>query len=335
MSLKVLYIGDVHAVQSELDDCERLFDLVFSVVRDHKPDAVIHLGDGYNNHGTVNVDVVAFWKNIIRRFEGTNCEFIWILGNHEMTGVAGSPNNALNIHSRDNVLCVTKPMIWNDFLLMPYQDKPEDFVKKSRSYSNKRMVCHQSFQGAQFENSFFDPNGVNPDDVHQEHIISGHIHLPGWVGTKIRYPGAPRWRTLSDANTNRFLLLCEYEDNKIHPVSSVEIPTDKVCRVIYSIKDTPTSPFVGLLQTPGEIQPRVHLDIYGSVDRVRERKSQFEGSGYRIRTFPDQVKKSSVKESDGITVAFNKYVDNYLPTNGSNKLELDTLVKDRVSCLLK
>jgi len=269
-----------------------------------------------------------------REISATGCKFLYLLGNHETTGVYGSAINALQVLDGDPVLCVTKPVVWNDFVLMPYFDRAEDFVKVARSFSQKRMICHQSFNGAQFQEGFYDPNGVDPDDVPQQSIVSGHIHLPQRLGTKIWYPGAPRWKTLSDANVERAIYICEYDSSQVGPVNTVTIPTDTHCRAIYALEDRPGAAMVMPEIPLGAPEPRIHIDVYGSPDHIRGRMTELDGSGYRIRTFPDQVKKIRARESDGIGAAMKKYVDAYEPRNGSTKADLQKLAAERVPWLM-
>lgn len=332
---RLLFIGDVHAVVSELDDCERLFDLVADTVIQYRPDAVVHLGDGFHTHAVIHAEVVDFWKRVVKRISDLGPEVVWVLGNHETTGVHGSAVNALQVLEGNPVTCVVKPMIWNGFLMVPYQDRQEDFVRVTRSYSVQRAIVHQSFQGAQFENGFYDPSGVDADLIPQVHIVSGHIHNPQRLGDKIWYPGAPRWRTLGDANTARAIYICDYDDYHVGPANTISIPTDTHCRAIFTLDDRPGEPVVVPSLPPGAPDPRIHVDVYGSPDHVRERKSYFEDTGYRVRTFPDQVKKSLVRESEGISVAIQKYVRAYVPKNGTSNTALEGLLKERLPCLMK
>lgn len=340
MSTKIVFVGDVHAVPAELEDCNRLLALIRKTVEVHHPDAVIHLGDGFHTHGIIHAEIVDFWQRaaeVITAQDGSyyGPEFLWILGNHETIGVHDSKINALQTLEGSSVTCVTTPQIWNDFLLVPYQHRNEDFAKITRSFTAKRAIVHQSFQGAQFEAGYFDPSGVDPDLIPQPHVVSGHIHKPQRLGDKIWYPGSPRSRTLGDANTERAIYVCEYDDTQVGPVNTIAIPTDTHCRSIFALEDRPGAPVVVPVLPPGAPAPRVHVDVYGPPEYVRERKVELEGTGYRVRTFPDQVKKARVRESDGIAVAAQKYVQAYVPKNGSPKAELERLAKERLSWLMK
>ena len=232
--------------------------------------------------------------------------------------------------------CVVEPMVWYDFVMVPYQGRNEDFVKIMRSHSNKRAIVHQSFQGRNLRQGFTRPQRrLDPDLIPQTHVVSGHIHKPQRLGDKIWYPGSPRSRTFGDANTERAIYVCEYNDSQVGPVSTVAVPTNTHCRSIFALEDRPGAPVEvpGLPQ--GAPQPRVHVDVYGPRNTSCARKSELEGHGYRVRTFPDQTRKARIRESDGIAVAAQKYVEAYVPRNGSAKPELERLVKERLPWLMK
>ena len=89
---KILYIGDVHAVPAELDDCNRLLALVRETIEKHRPDIVIHLGDGFHTHGVIHAEVVDFWQRAARVITTSTGgvpphDSRRVLGNHETTGV--------------------------------------------------------------------------------------------------------------------------------------------------------------------------------------------------------------------------------------------------------
>jgi len=53
--------------------------------------------------------------------------------------------------------------------------KDEDqFLSKLKS--GKILFCHQTFDGAKFENGFYAPDGFDFSGIKYEKIISGHIH---------------------------------------------------------------------------------------------------------------------------------------------------------------
>jgi hypothetical protein len=103
-----------------------------------------------------------------------------------------------------NIMVVDEPrVVLPGILFVPYVHDPAEFVQICQQYPEaKTVVCHQTFAGSYFENGFLTPDGVEPNLLPQEQVISGHVHSPQRIG-KVWYPGAPRWRTVSDANTER------------------------------------------------------------------------------------------------------------------------------------
>ena len=54
--MRVLYIGDVHATVESLEDCERLDKRIAEVEAKEHPDAVVYLGDQYDNFALVRTE---------------------------------------------------------------------------------------------------------------------------------------------------------------------------------------------------------------------------------------------------------------------------------------
>jgi DNA repair exonuclease SbcCD nuclease subunit len=84
---------------------------------------------------------------------------------------------------------------------VPYVHKPEDFP------INTKQICiaHQTFKGADY-GDITTKDGVDPDIVSADLIISGHIHKKQTLG-KVIYPGSPFSQSVNDINQTKGLLL--------------------------------------------------------------------------------------------------------------------------------
>src|SRR6185369_11497831 len=123
---------------------------------------------------------------------------IWFLvGNHDRSHDTNITGNTLR-YASPTVTVVDEPMtLGNGLVFMPWYAKPQDFIKAAGNYTT--LICHQTLQGAKYENGFPAADGVPAEMVPAKTIISGHIHTPQMFG-KVWYPGAPRWRIATDAN---------------------------------------------------------------------------------------------------------------------------------------
>lgn len=322
MARKILFVGDVHATPEDLDDCRRLMDFVRSVARSEAVDEVCLLGDSYHTHNIIRAEVMAFWRQAFRQMPVSTRVLV---GNHDYAG-EGSQIHAMMAHE-EQVQVVAFPDVEHGILFLPYYSDRTAFVDACRSgyaLGGKTLVCHQTFAGSKYENGMYAPDGVDPELVPQSLIISGHIHAPQSFG-KVIYLGAPRWRTLSDANTDRAIWLYEFDDAG-HVLSTKSFDTGTTCRQIRYVLDTPDEPFAGVLDPRHDWR----VDVRGPADYVEARKVFFSGSGARVRTFKTTLAAPRVRESEGIGPAFHSYRTRFVPKFGTPEVRLAELAQERL-----
>lgn len=321
MSRKVLYIGDVHATQGELGDCQKLVDYAANICKEKKAQACF-LGDQHHHHAVMNVYVLEFWAEAAKKFKTP----MFLVGNHDMPGTSSSTAHAMIPQKGAGAIVVDEPMVKDGILFVPYMDDPEEFVKVCGRYAKdaKVLVCHQTITGAQYENGFYAPDGVDPARIPQDTVISGHVHLPQTVAKKVVYVGGPRWRTLSDANVERALLLVEHADDG-SVLSAEKFPTGDVCLKIMHLvddEDDGSTPQLDEAAYTGDLR----VDVKGRPSYVKERSKLWANIGAKVRQFPRVDKSGPARESMGITQAFLAYLES-CPTR--HKKTILNLAKDR------
>jgi calcineurin-like phosphoesterase family protein len=310
---KILFVGDPHATPEALDDCRALMELVEAVSTTETVDEVCILGDLHHTHNVIRAEVMAFWMHYVR---GKRL----IVGNHDFSG-EGSDTHALLAY-QDRALVVDRPTLDRGILYLPYFSDRAAFVEACKTGGNT-LVCHQTFAGSKYENGFYAEDGVNPDLIPHESIISGHIHTAQTFG-RVTYIGAPRWRTRSDANINRALWLYTFDDSG-RVADKKSFDTGMVCRQIFCFTDTPDAPFTG------DIDPRHdwRIDIRGPSAWVEQRKALF-GPGVKVRTFKTDQVAVKVRESEGIEKAFTTYLERFKARHGTPVEALRSLAKERL-----
>lgn len=320
-----LYVGDVHATVDGIEDCRRLIQFVKKVADARRPDRIVFLGDQYHNHGIMHVEVMAFWKWAFNHLRGH--PLVALRGNHDAPGDEASTSHALMAHLGEVDFIVDKPMVIDGILHLPYYHSADEFVAVCKASGEKAVVCHQSFNGGRYDNGIYMEGGVEPNLIPQELVISGHVHTPQEF-SKVWYMGAPRWRTLSDANVDRSVWYVEHNDDGT--IASKEaFDTGDACQRIVSGIETPED----ILDVPSNPNWRYMIDIKGPVDFVNERKAYWKKTlpGVRVRTFPQTKKvKKAVRESEGLEKSFGAYMKVYTPPNGTSKDVLHKLVKERL-----
>jgi hypothetical protein len=323
--VKVLYVGDPHATPDSIEEMERLVGYIIETAKRERADKICFLGDQYHTHSIIHLSVLAFWQRAFRQIKHHGLPVIALVGNHDKGGVKGQTESAMMVHT--NIMVVDEPrVVLPGILFVPYVHDPAEFVQICQQYPEaKTVVCHQTFAGSYFENGFLTPDGVEPNLLPQEQVISGHVHSPQRIG-KVWYPGAPRWRTVSDANTERALWVVEHGvDGSI--VGSKSFSTAGVCRPIYALTDSADAP----AEIPSGAS--VVVDVHGTAEYVDRRKRELEATGVRVRTFPAAEKVTKVRESDGLPLALRKFLGDFTAKNGTPPEELWKLASERISWL--
>jgi DNA repair exonuclease SbcCD nuclease subunit len=324
--VKVLFVGDIHATPEELDDVASLMKLVEYVALDEEVDVVCLLGDSYHTHNIIRAEVMAFYRETFKRWKKIGTwETLALVGNHDYAG-EGQLVHAMMIHE-EQIRVVDAPLEREGVLFMPYYADREKFVQDAQPPKGeiaRTLVCHQTFSGASYENGFKAEDGVDPALIPHSQIISGHIHAPQSFG-KVTYLGAPRWRILSDANTDRAIWVYEFSGVG-NVVSSKPVTTAHTCRQIRYAIITPNTKFDEVLDPSTDWR----IDIRGPSDFVEEQRAKIARAGVRVRCFNTDQAAPKVRESEGIDVAFRAYLAKYNAKYGTNNEELASMAKERL-----
>lgn len=294
-----VYVGDMHVTRAHLPECTRVIDLVKDTACKYRADRVVFLGDQLSNHGVAHADEVLFWSDAISVLSQV-AEIILLTGNHD-TYVGAVNNVSFFSVFIDKAIVVTEPKLFGNALFLPYMDDNDAFVGVCRSHKTDLVVCHQDFIGAMMDNGVKSPYGADMDAIAQPRVVSGHIHTPQRVG-KVFYAGSPRWCTGSGTN-GRISDRWVWVDNGVEviPVSTAEI----VRRMVWiDVRENAPLPDV-----PEGADVRV--DIYGTSAFIEDVRGRYVGC--TIRTFRDDGKVAKVRESDGVGVAFRKFLSQYSP----------------------
>lgn len=324
--MKILFIGDMHVKQADLDDCKALSSLILHAVNREHPDRVVFLGDQNHNHAVVNVFVMEFLQSLfgyLQKWKPTA-----LVGNHDMPGVEGSAAHAMMLYSNCEVVSGSGRVI-DDILYMPYQTSNEAFIERcNQTQFAGTVVCHQTFNGSTYENGFYAKDGVDPNLIQQKHVISGHIHAPQEFG-KVWYPGSPRWQTLSDANVERAIWLVEFENGV--PVKKTPFSTTNVCRKIFHFEYNETCKQLDFADLDKMLKlGTVHIDLKGNPAFVDLWKGKLASYPVRLRTFKEMGDQSTVRESLGIQKAFEAYADSFVAPHGTDTTTLIEMHKERI-----
>lgn len=321
---RYLIVGDYHAEPSDLEDCRRLANFIVETAKEQKA-IVIFTGDQYHTHAIIHAEVQLFWFELYSRLQNEAFGSISLIGNHDKPGSASSKASAMLAHTSQTDVIREPVPATNNVLFLPYYDDKEAFIADCKKYpSIHTLICHQTFDGSTYDNGFYAKDGIDPNLIPQKLVISGHIHTPQEFG-KVWYVGAPRWRTLSDANTDRHIWLVVF-DGGGRIVEKRAFDTGEVCRKIHTFEiHEGKEAEIPVINSKDEW----NVDIYGSAGYIETKVGSYKDLGCRIRTFRTDVEQADVKESDGFEVAYEKFMSEYKPRFGTENETLRKMVKDR------
>jgi hypothetical protein len=329
MSLRALIVGDMHVVPEELGDCSAVLALILETCLSEGVSEVIFLGDQHHTHSIVNVEVMHWWRVAFHALRAEGIKSTCLVGNHDQVSPGSNVHALLAYKDLPHVQVIDAPLLRQGILFIPYVHDEAEFQSICEKHQDHHrgantVICHATFNGANYENGFLASDGFNPGIIPQELVISGHIHSPQEF-SKVWYPGAPRWRTLADANVDRSVWLVEF-DERGRLKSRTPFDTGTVCRQIRHLVDSPSDP----VSLPLDTRHSWRIDIRGPADWCQARKVELSAAGARVRTFPDQVQVlGRVRESDGIDQAFAKYVGLFKAPNGTAAEALTAMAKER------
>jgi len=330
--IKILRVGDPHVTVANLEESKKLIDFVIKTAQENEIPCVEFLGDLFHTHAVIRVEVLDFWKTAFLKLHYAKLNTIALVGNHDQPGSKEKEQlmNAMTVFtdSMPGLTVIDSPCnIDHDGLYiasyMPYMSNLNDFVNASKGLydqgSTKLLICHQTFKGAEYSNGFSTEDGVGPDLVAQESIISGHIHMEQQVG-KAFYPGTARWDTMASANLTKGIWIFEHEkDGSI--ISKEFVSTENVCTPIKKYIITEES---GLIPELNE-NDRNYIELHGKSSWITKMKKEFKGKA-NIKTVPIDRKVVNISKEKMQTII--DYLNGvFVPAGHVTKKDIDNYLR--------
>jgi hypothetical protein len=291
------------------------------------------MGDQYNDMGTVSLQVDYLWRQYLSDLSKV-VSITCLVGNHDMTG--DGIYNAMASHGSKNIQVVgDSPSIVShperqNGIVYPNPVYAIGFIRNSDQFvasvnaavtDSSILLCHQEFEGSQYENGFYAPHGVLPSAIRSKMIISGHIHMAQSFAN-VTYVGAPRYINRSDCNTSKYIWVLDSDLCRLEPVSPPEGVLVKYRSIIIkeggSVPDIDNSAYV-----------KNFIDIYGS-DTYIQKTLRLVPEGSVIRTFPNKVQaQTTVSENKGVKASMEDYLVKFCEDKGVDK-PLAKIISERV-----
>jgi len=319
--VKILRVGDPHVMVSNLKDSNALMDFVVKTARKEAVDQIEFLGDLFHTHAVKRIEVEHFWYHALSKCSeivGKNSVVV-LVGNHDQPGSKEKEQemNALNVF-RGIANIISEPtIVKNNIGYIPYMSDKDAFLQASAKLhedgATKLLVAHQTFTGATYENGFYAEDGIEPDLIHQENIISGHIHKQQNIG-KCFYPGTPKWDTMSDANEDKGIWIFDH-DGSGAVTNKVFISTKDIVTPIYKHTFEEGSEEPVLVDNA-----RNYLELVGKAAWITKMKKKYKGQA-QIKARPTDRKSVKI-ERDGL-MTVQSYIDKHFePIDGVDKKDI-------------
>lgn len=199
MGIKTLVVGDPHIQAQKLDDGRKFIERLYQTAEGHE--MIVILGDLFHTFALIRSEVLSLWNEFFEKIH-KKMHVVALVGNHDYAGQSGG-SHALETF-REKIHVVDELSCFAGIFYMPFYRDNEKFKKDVLALPKGAMLfCHQSFTGAQFENGFYDPHGVDPACVkHLGEVISGHIHSKQKI-QNVWYPGTPFQHTFAEAGQEK------------------------------------------------------------------------------------------------------------------------------------
>lgn len=309
--MKTIYLGDPHVQIANLDESDALMSFIVDMIIKHKPDLIVILGDLFHNFSIVRTEILDFWRQWLDTLSESQ-QLVVLVGNHDLANSGNDKykSNALSVFQllkKKNLHIVENAQVLGPIGFVPYMHDQAEFIRIAnglKEYGAKVLVAHQDWDGGQYENGYFAPNGVSPDALDYPLIIGGHIHKRQRF-SKVILPGTARWMTSSDADEPKGLWMVEHNDVTGLLLSEEFIDTSHVC-----------SPIMRVVYEEGQAEPvipdkaRITLSLVGSSAWVSAQKQKFKGKASITSKVTDSKKAEVRKTGNGL----EDFIKNLFPS---------------------
>lgn len=260
-------------------------------------------------------------NSLIQLFKDAKVPLKVLIGNHDKLNEKGEGHSLEFL--RPYVDIIDKPRFDKECGVgfIPYQSSNEAFLSYRNMFTiGDILVVHQGFLGAHMGEYIKDESSVNPDDVANFTVISGHYHKHQSLGT-VTYIGSPYTITSAEANDPFKGFIGIYEDGTI-----TRYPTNLRRHINFALNisdlDSTTFEF-----SPGDI---VTLKVHGNtldLDKLNKNKlikEKFNGMSIKLDKIYED---SSHKKIDLLSIPKENILDSFIELDDTIDINQKSLIK--------
>ena len=222
---KVLFIGDLHLRINKFTLATQFLTWLNKFIEEQQPDVVVNLGDSLDTHAVIRSEALNELMNHIYHVVDMGIPYVYIKGNHDQYSPKDGKYHALlPFKGRiNNLFIVDTSQDLFGMTFVPYLADGKDFPKTTLPI----CVAHQTFLGADY-GPVNAKEGVDPETVLADIIISGHIHKKHNLG-KVIYVGSPYSQDASDVNQVKGISIFD-TDTYEFTFHKAPLPTWRSCK---------------------------------------------------------------------------------------------------------
>lgn len=185
-------ISDIHFNLNTLSIASKALRSALKKAEDLKVPLII-AGDLNDTKAIIRAEVA---NELINILENAKVVVYLLCGNHDLCNEKGKEHGLNYLKTYTSV--ISSPVSISGFNFVPYQASKEAF-KEAISQFKGLVFCHQGIKGAFMGDYIRDDSSIDPDDIKDVKIISGHYHKHQTVGP-LTYIGSPYTVTFGEAN---------------------------------------------------------------------------------------------------------------------------------------
>jgi DNA repair exonuclease SbcCD nuclease subunit len=215
--MKILWSGDPHGKLSSLGTFQKYLAIMLELQESRKPEMVVIAGDLFDGHAIIRSEIMGEWAKYLT---ASKVPHILLVGNHDQIA-PGAPVHAM-LALKKYAKVVDGPYRLDNLLFFPYVRTQEEFAKMMSYWDGDEILfCHNTFDGAKYENGFYVPDAFSVELVKQlKLVVCGHIHSEQNFAN-IWYPGSPYSLTFADEGAEKSLYIIDTSNVG----ATVRIPT--------------------------------------------------------------------------------------------------------------
>ena len=325
--MKLLISGDPHGKANNLQVFQAYLEQLRKAWTENEVDYVVILGDLFNSHAIIRSEVLNVWSKYL---DTILVHHILIKGNHDETAPGSNIHALVAFKDKSDVTVIDETLELHNtnLVFMPFY---KEFSKFQKNLPNKGgiLFCHQTFEGAQFENGFYCPNGFPIKSVANFNlVVCGDIHKEQQVGN-VWYSGTPYQMNFNDAGEPKGVWLFDTETLERKKIR-LDLPQ-------YFIKECQTMDDINDYFLGASLNGKYKLILKTSHSAVRaiQDSSEFRAlkQKYQITLSPQYVdiEQKEIKIQDSVSP--EKMMETYIADIMKTELNRDDLLERSLKIL--